>query len=94
MSADNRICIMKCGEPDFPYWAVWHGSLSQDYYEHPWNAEQFDNEQDMQQYADKLAEEIGFLEGGVTTISKEEQLQGLTDEIERLQYKLKILTEK
>ena len=93
MSADNRICIMKCGEPDFPYWAVWHGSCSQNYFEAPFDAHQFENERDMNQYVDLLAETIGFLEGGITIVGREEQICGLNDIIFFAQQKLKSLEE-
>ena len=88
MSADNRICIMKDYNEQY---AVWEGSLSVNYYEPPFTAERFNTEKKAIEYAILLTKDCCVLEGGIERISNTEQLKGLTEEIEHLSGRIKLL---
>jgi hypothetical protein len=89
MSADNRICILRNENGDY---AVWEGSLSNDYYEPPTGCKCFESIDDAYDYAKSLALECVVLEGGIEEISKQEQIIGLTYAIEDLSSRLRSLT--
>ncbi len=91
MSADNRICIMQ-GEDE--RWYVWDGSLSSYYYQPSCHNSLgcFETREKALEFAQKEAEGYAILEGGIEEISVEEQIQGLTYEIEDLASRLRLLT--
>lgn len=91
MSADNRICVMRNESGDF---SVWEGSLSIDYFQPPApDVSQFVSEEEAVAFAVSLAKECMVLEGGIQTITKEEQLRGLAYEIEDLSSRMRHLVE-
>jgi hypothetical protein len=83
MSADNRICYMRCYSGQ---WAVWGGGGSQDYSEPPDHAELFWTEEEAVAFA--CSEERGYAEYGVSEISKDEQIKALAWEIQHLAERL------
>lgn len=87
MSSDNGIFIMKW----FDEWFVWHGSLSADYYEPAKYEYGFEFELEASEFAHKLQDEIGYVEGGIIHITAKDQeialertIIHLTKRLERL----------
>lgn len=80
MSSDNAIFYIEwCGE-----WFVWHGSLSADYYEPASYEHSFQTQQEAIDFARKLAEEIGYVEGGIIQVTTRSQKEALIQHIQSL----------
>jgi hypothetical protein len=87
MSSDNAIFIQQWeGE-----WFVWHGSLSADYYEPASFDHGFPTEREALDFADDWLQEIGYVEGGIIQIGKEEIENALISHISYLTERLKHL---
>jgi hypothetical protein len=80
MSADNNICIMEWGDE----WFVWHGSMSADYIEPESYSNGFLTEKEASEFAHQLYDEIGYVEGGIIHIGKEQQEDALISIISSL----------
>lgn len=92
MSADNRICILRVSDTR---WAVWHGGQSDEYHCPPsegvGRCQQFESEKEANAYAEKLLEDIGYVEYGIQYITAGEQKRALAAEINDLRAKLSTL---
>ena len=87
MSTDNRILI---GQHTDGKWYVWEGSCSFDYYEIPIEyAKCFETEDEATRYAIQEADKCCVLEGGIQTLTKDEIIRGLKDEVRHLSDELK-----
>lgn len=84
MSSDNGIFIMKW----FDEWFVWHGSLSADYYEPASYNNSFQFEFEASEFAHKLHDEIGLVEGGIIHVTVEAQKYALNNHIVSLTARL------
>ena len=87
MSSDNGIFIMKW----FDEWFVWHGSLSADYYEPASYNNGFQFEFEASEFAHKLHDEIGHVEGGIIHVTVEAQEEALNEHIRSLTTRLEHL---
>lgn len=87
MSADNAIFVMEW----FCEWYVWHGSLSADYYEPASFEDFFGTEEEAVKFAHEYVDKLGYVEGGVIFIRKEDEEKALINTIDSLTERLKHL---
>jgi len=87
ISADNAIFIMPWGDE----WFVWHGSLSADYYEPASFEHGFLTKKEASEFAHGLHDEIGYVEGGIICVGREEQERALLSHISSLTERLENL---
>jgi len=69
-------------------WFVWHGSLSSDYFEPASYENGFLSETEASEFARKLYDEIGYVEGGIINIDQQAQEESLVREIKFLTERL------
>lgn len=84
MSADNRICLMETRWG----WVAWKGSCSMNYYEPPFDCQDFSNKEAALKWAYDEADKMTILEGGITIVGIEEQMQALREIIDDCQIRI------